>query len=168
MENKIITKERWQQAQDVETKYWQNVRNNAVEFLRILHEKYLFVQNIAKYCPNAISPPNTNNGNALEIGIGSLGIGVISLLEPQGYWHITGVDPQPKIEPGNLPAPLLAFYFKLMEQKLSYLQIGAENLPFESNYFDLAACYNVLDHTHNPYAILKEIYRVLRPGVISF
>jgi len=164
MHHKVIPAERWQLAQAVEERYWERVRNDATEFLRILHEKYRFIQSITQNCPEAIAPPHARPGQALEIGIGSLGIGVVSLLEPQEAWHITGVDPQPRLQPGRLPAPLLAFYEKLMQRDLIYVQTAAEKLPFDSSQFDLAACYNVLDHTHNPYAIIRETYRVLRPG----
>mgnify|MGYP005852227193 CR=1 FL=1 len=164
MDNKIITADRWQRAQAVEEKYWGRVKSDPTEFMRILHEKYRFIQIIAKQCPAAITPPNERLGEALEIGIGSLGIGVVSLLDPLDSWNITGIDPQPRLNPGNLPPPLMAFYDRLMQGNLSYIQMGAEHLPFDANHFDLDACYNVLDHTHNPYAILKEIFRVLPPG----
>ncbi len=164
MADKIITHSRWQQAQVVEQQYWQRVRDDTLEFMRILYEKYRFLDVIANNCPIALNPPSDRRGEALEIGIGSLGIGVASLLEPFGAWKITGIDPQPRVTPGNLPAPLLAFYERLMQGNLTYIEGGAENLPFPNQSFDLAACYNVLDHTHNPFAIVREVHRVLRPG----
>ncbi|MCL6622959.1 MAG: class I SAM-dependent methyltransferase [Syntrophobacterales bacterium] len=164
MQRKIITVDRWRQAQEVEEKYWERVKNDAAEFMRIIYEKYHFIHSINQHYPEALVPPNGRPGEALEIGIGSLGIAVALILEPPEAWNTTGVDPQPKSNPGRLPMPLLAFYEKLMQRNLTYVQTCAENLPFNSNHFDLVVCYNVLDHTHNPYAILKEIYRVLQPG----
>ncbi len=41
---------------------------------------------------------------------------------------------------------------------------NAENIPFESNKFDLAICIDVIEHTDNPDKVVKEINRVLRFG----
>jgi ubiquinone/menaquinone biosynthesis C-methylase UbiE len=40
----------------------------------------------------------------------------------------------------------------------------AESMPFEGGYFDCVICNNVLDHVHDPSAILAEIKRCLAPG----
>lgn len=39
-----------------------------------------------------------------------------------------------------------------------------ENLPFESNFFDLVVSEFVLEHLDNPNKAFREIYRVLKPG----
>jgi SAM-dependent methyltransferase len=143
--------------------YWNNVRCSPVEFLRIIHEKYFFLSQIQERYPTALKVPIAGSGDALEIGIGALGIGVISFLEPQGSWNLTSVDPMPRMDP-ILSSPLMAFYSQLMKTPLHYIQTNAEHLQFDSNKFDLIACYNVLDHTQNPYAILHESYRVLKVG----
>ncbi|WP_420264345.1 class I SAM-dependent methyltransferase [Candidatus Magnetominusculus dajiuhuensis] len=41
-----------------------------------------------------------------------------------------------------------------------------ENIPFESNYFDIVYSSNVLEHVNNPPLVLQEAYRVLKPGGI--
>lgn len=42
-------------------------------------------------------------------------------------------------------------------------------MPFEDNFFDCVVCNNVLDHVHDPYAILNEVTRVLSPdGLFAF
>src|SRR5205085_2800103 len=45
------------------------------------------------------------------------------------------------------------------------IQVGdAENLPFESNQFDLGYSFGVLHHSPNTEAALRELVRVIRPG----
>lgn len=39
-----------------------------------------------------------------------------------------------------------------------------ENLPFETNVFDIVICSEVLEHVQHPGLILKEIHRVLKPS----
>jgi SAM-dependent methyltransferase len=39
-----------------------------------------------------------------------------------------------------------------------------EDLPFPANYFDLAICRNVIDHTYQPQKVITEISRVLKPS----
>jgi len=41
---------------------------------------------------------------------------------------------------------------------------GGEHLPFADEYFDCIVCNNVLDHVHNPYKILSEAWRTLKPN----
>jgi ubiquinone/menaquinone biosynthesis C-methylase UbiE len=47
---------------------------------------------------------------------------------------------------------------------LHSLQGDAHNLPFLENRFDVAYCRYLLEHVLQPIHVLKEIYRVLKPG----
>jgi 2-polyprenyl-3-methyl-5-hydroxy-6-metoxy-1,4-benzoquinol methylase len=38
------------------------------------------------------------------------------------------------------------------------------DLPFEDNRFDYVVCSDVIEHTPDPYAAVKELIRVLRPN----
>lgn len=38
------------------------------------------------------------------------------------------------------------------------------NLPLDDNFFDICTCLWVLEHLQEPAVVLKEIYRVLKPG----
>jgi len=40
----------------------------------------------------------------------------------------------------------------------------AENMPLLNETFDVAFCYNALDHSFNPSKIISEIKRILKPG----
>lgn len=44
---------------------------------------------------------------------------------------------------------------------------SADHLPFESNKFELVTSYQVLEHVSDPEAVLKEIYRVMRPSAVA-
>lgn len=40
---------------------------------------------------------------------------------------------------------------------------GHESMPFKDESFDAAICIEVLEHLHNPEAVVGEMYRVLKP-----
>lgn len=44
------------------------------------------------------------------------------------------------------------------------VQAAGEQLPFEDGCFDLAISLQVLEHVTNPYQVLQEAFRVLKPG----
>ena len=37
-------------------------------------------------------------------------------------------------------------------------------LPFRNNLFDIVLCLDVIEHVYKPFSLLKETYRVLKPG----
>lgn len=47
---------------------------------------------------------------------------------------------------------------------INFKVAGAEKLPFATSYFDLVACFEVLEHIKSPIKVLKEIRRVLKKG----
>lgn len=47
---------------------------------------------------------------------------------------------------------------------IAYKQGLAEQLPFESEQFDVVVCVDVLEHVENPGQAIAEISRVLKPG----
>lgn len=159
---KIINRNRWKIAQNVEEDYWDRVSKDPQEFLRILHEKYAFLTKIKSVHPQALNIPEPK-GKSLEIGIGALGIGIASL-EPTEKWEIDGIDPMPRKLSVNLPSHLDACFSELMQRPLNYIQISAEDFCTFKNRYNLVICYNVLDHTHNPLQIIKNIYNLLVPG----
>ncbi|MDD5583865.1 MAG: class I SAM-dependent methyltransferase [Candidatus Omnitrophica bacterium] len=66
--------------------------------------------------------------------------------------------------------PLMDFYQEYYREKLpvannsTFVASMAEKMPFPSDSFDVALCYNMLDHTFKPANIVAEIKRILKPG----
>lgn len=50
------------------------------------------------------------------------------------------------------------------EAKLSTTDLEIDGLPFEYNFFDVIYSKSVIEHFHYPEKLVKEIYRVLKPG----
>lgn len=63
--------------------------------------------------------------------------------------------------------PLAEHYaarFGLPLDRVTYAVGQGETLPFPAGSCDLAICTNCIDHTEDPWAVLREVTRVLRPG----
>jgi SAM-dependent methyltransferase len=44
------------------------------------------------------------------------------------------------------------------------MEIGSENLPFESGKFSAVFARDILEHVNEPWVVVDELYRVLKPG----
>ncbi|MBX7255794.1 MAG: class I SAM-dependent methyltransferase, partial [Candidatus Hydrogenedentes bacterium] len=42
--------------------------------------------------------------------------------------------------------------------------VDSERLPYDDSFFDLVLFASVIEHLYNPFSVLQEIARVLRPG----
>lgn len=91
-----------------------------------------------------------NKGRALDIGVGRGK--VLSELQRRG-WSVSGTDWN-----GNNA--------KDVSERLNVQVEGGEGAmkAFEDNCFDVVSLFHVLEHDENPVALLKEVYRVLKPG----
>ncbi|WP_263820330.1 class I SAM-dependent methyltransferase [Salinibacter sp.] len=92
----------------------------------------------------------------LDVGAGQ-GAGVLEAL-------LRGADAY-GIEPGREFAELSRLRVEekgFDPERIS--QVGGEALPYPNDYFDYAISLQVLEHVKDPYPILSEIFRVLKPG----
>lgn len=51
-----------------------------------------------------------------------------------------------------------------LDQEAVYQVFDAESIPFESGSFDAVVFFDLLEHVPNPAQLLRECWRVLRPG----
>lgn len=152
---------RWSEAQAAEAEYWQAVRREAPEFARVLREKVDIAGWIA-----SVLPRDAATARRVEIGIGPLGVGCSHFLDDSEGAEIVGVEPLPliRLDELALPAPLAATVEACRGAAYTHVQAAGEATGLPDAGFDLAACYNVLDHVRDPLGVLRETFRILRPG----
>lgn len=85
------------------------------------------------------------NGKTLDVGCGT---GIMASLFPNR--NIVGVDPS---------GEMLQYY-----KGSRFIQCFADKTPFGDSTFDNIVCRSVLHHVESPDAVLKECFRVLKPG----
>ena len=154
---------RWERAQATERQFWDEVVTGGEEFIRITTEKLCCVDLVKRHVPQALQQCSGKSTQVVEIGIGPLAVGVGSLLEPAETWRLTGVEPQPRRD-RDFPEFIMAAYRVLQQRPVTYVQAKGEATGLRANSFDLAFCYNVIDHTPNWRGILVEVYRILKPS----
>ena len=160
---KTVSKNIWHIAQESELIFWDEKRYEPARLVGAIHDKYVLFTKIKTIYPQILTEPQVKR-KALEIGIGPLCLGVVSLLEPAEKWEITGIDPLPRMALPKLPSYLEAFFSELYKKNMTYVQTPAEEFDNPINSFDLVICDNVLEHTFNPHKIINNIYNLLKPG----
>ena len=101
---------------------------------------------------------NNPESNILEIGCGPGWISIISkFLSPNcNYYSIDLSSEMINTDKSNATEHgINDIYFSV---------VNAESLPYSDNSFDLVTSYGVLRLLNNPSKVLKESYRVLKPG----
>jgi ubiquinone/menaquinone biosynthesis C-methylase UbiE len=69
----------------------------------------------------------------------------------------------------DIDEPAIAHAKKTYQADNLTFQIGdALHLPFSDNTFDVAICSQIYEHVPDPEQMLREIFRVLRPGGICY
>lgn len=52
-------------------------------------------------------------------------------------------------------------------QKVELVDLNRDNLPYPDNHFGLVTCVETIEHLENFRALIREIYRVLKPGGLA-
>jgi SAM-dependent methyltransferase len=159
--SEAVSVQRWAVAQAAEQTYWDEVVTDDREFLRVLVEKGYVANWVAERVPGG-----PLDGDAVEIGIGPLGVGCMHFLPGGKRRTLVGVEPLPLIDEDTLGlvAPFAAVVRACRGLSSTHVRATGEETGLESGRFALGFCYNVLDHVRDPLAVLREMHRILEPG----
>lgn len=100
----------------------------------------------------------TQGGRALDIGSGR---GISAYALAMDGWQVTALEPDPSLLVGAGAIRQLARDTKL---EIDVVVEWGEQLPFESNSFDLVFCRQVLHHARDLKDLCREAGRVLKPN----
>ena len=152
-----VTLQQWQAAQQEERGFWNSYAETYSRYPQILLEHLGKLRDVGEFIKSDLSAGSISA--ALEVGVGPLGIGVLGM--QRSDFHITAIDPLPRIELEISDEPLRK-YFQTLREGVVYQTVQGESLPFDDESFDFVCCHNVIDHTQSPIRILQEIHRVLK------
>ena len=144
---------KWHEAQRAEHECWTGVAADDNAILQTLTDNQALASRLRTLLPN---PSRT----ALEIGIGSLGVGVVGFL-PELPVRI-GMDPLPPLR--LQCSEVLHDRVHVLRKSVPYLIGTGESIPLGDESVDVAICCNALDHVRDAGTVLAEILRVVRPG----
>lgn len=88
-------------------------------------------------------------GALLDIGCG--GGSFLRIAQSCG-WQVTGLDPDPKVVASS------------RAQGWNMLQGGVEQFDGKEGLFDVITMSHVIEHVHEPVAVMKTCHRLLKPG----
>ena len=115
-------------------------------------------QTIENYTQFASPEEMFKDKTVLDIGCGAGGKSLY--YASLGASHVYGVDILPSYkEESEALAKELGF-----SDKFSFLACDAQNMPYESGFFDTVIMNDAMEHVACPEAVLTEILRVLKPG----
>ncbi len=115
----------------------------------------VFRYDVGSFCTRHFILKNIQHksGKILEIGVG-----ISTLLEDLPLFDRYGID----ISPKSIETVASIFRKKHIDVKLQ--TANAENLPYESSFFDVIVSAHTLEHIKDDAAVLRECARVLKPG----
>jgi SAM-dependent methyltransferase len=143
----------WNLAQELEGKYWDSMARGMANPSDLLPELSQLAVSMS-YIIN-------EHKRIVEIGVGPMTIGSAVFQFPDS--EILGVDP---LEPIQFTChhQHLHDYITWLRSKVTYVKSMGEKMPFEDSSFDVVVSHNCIDHCQSALDILKEGFRVLKPG----
>jgi len=130
------------------TKYKEGTKEFFDDIARNRYETY------APWMKDTFQFERFKDKKVLEIGVGT---GIDHLQFAKAGAILTGIDITPK------SIELTKKNLEVHGYRSNLLIANAENLPFESNFFDTIYSFGVLHHTPDAQKAIDEVYRVLRP-----
>jgi len=100
----------------------------------------------------------SSRGHALDVGSGR---GISAYALAKDGWQTTALEPDSSMEVGAGAIRLLAAETGV---RISVVEDWGEELPFESNSFDLVHCRQVLHHARDLPSLCRQAARVLKPN----
>lgn len=149
----IHSSSKWHEAQRAEKECWTGVAGDDNTILQTLTDNRDLASPLRALLP-------TRSRTGFELGIGSLGVGVIGFL-PELPVRI-GMDPLPPLT--LCCSKLLRDRVHALREPVHYLIGTGERIPLGDDSVDLAICCNALDHVRDASAVLAEVSRIVRPG----
>lgn len=143
----------WREAQREELAVWQRTASSSHAALKELAEvaelmEYAFSGGVGRGLDSIV-----------DVGVGPLGVGLGALF---GAQQAVAVDPLPRLAP-DTGVPALDGMVATLQAAANYLEADATVvLPLDGASFRLVVCDNVIDHTQDPVAVLKECRRLAR------
>jgi SAM-dependent methyltransferase len=155
----MVTSDRWMAAQQYERGYWEGVASRIAQGSASQMDWYRWRadQLVARLQALGLGRVTGPSSKIVEVGCGPIGV---ASFFPAG--ERIAVDP---LEPFYGSNPVLS---KLRDPSVMYRQGLGEDLPCESNAFDLLIIENCIDHVQDVKGVMREINRVLKPDGVLY
>lgn len=116
----------------------------------MLFAKRVLMSDVTKLSPvkTTLISEHVHGNSVLDVGAGFCHY-THWLLEQKPHLAITAID-----------------HLEVAAQGFTYLKLDLEqgNLPFADSTFDTILAFDIIEHLHSGHALLKELYRVCKPG----
>lgn len=125
---------------------WYEATKNPVALLRSESKEKI------KFIKDVLAQSAIKDATVLDVGCGA---GFVSNSLSSSGFKVTGID----LSEESLKVA------QLYDQSRSckYIYADAYSLPFSDHSFDIVVCFDFLEHVEEPYRVIKEIHRVLKP-----